>query len=62
MNTSENWKNEKLYGNTTPQGQGNLKSPMDTSNVKSPKDTKNFRVYKWWQIFRVCIELCKHGS
>ena len=62
INTSGNWKNEKLCGNTTP--------ALTVTVYQSGKNVLYFfyniaqrtLTEKWREIFRVDIELYQHGS
>ena len=76
INTSGNWKNEKLCGNTTPAG----RSVFTQFRVFPIFTSVDITVYQydvlyffyniaqrtlteeWREIFRVDIELCQHGS
>ena len=78
INTSGNWKNEKLCGNTTPVGRTVFSKfrvfPIFTSvDITICKYGKNVLYFfydiaqttlteEWREIFRIYIELCKHGS
>ena len=78
INPSGNWKNEKLCGNTTPAGRSVFTKfrvfPIYTSvDITICKYGKNVLYFfyniaqrtlteEWREIFRVYIELCKHGS
>ena len=60
INTRENWKNEKLCGNTTPAGRSisiRKKCFMLFYNIAQRTLTEKSR-----EIFRVDIELYQHGS
>ena len=59
INTSGNWKNEKLCGNTTPQGgyQYGKNVLYFFYNIAQRTLTE-----EWRKIFRVDIELYQHGS
>ena len=69
INTSGNWKNEKLCGNTTPAGRS-----VFTQFRFFPIFTRKNVLYffyniaqrtlteEWREIFRVDIELYQHGS
>ena len=64
INTSGNWKNEKLCGNTTPAG----RSVFIQFRVFPILTSVDITVYQygkneeWREIFRVDIELYQHGS
>ena len=78
MNTSGNWKNEKLCGNTTPAGRSVFTQfrvfPIFTSvDITVYQLRKNILYFfyniaqrtlteEWREIFRVDIELYQHGS
>ena len=78
INTSGNWKNEKLCGNTTPAGRSVFTQfrvfPIFTSvDITVYQYGKNVLYFfyniaqrtlteKWREIFRVDIELYQHGS
>ena len=78
INTSDNWKNEKLCGNTTPAGRSVFTQfrvfPIFTSvDITVYQYGKNVLYFfyniaqrtlteKWREIFRVDIELYQHGS
>ena len=78
INTSGNWKNEKLCGNTTPAGQSIFTRfqvfPIFTSvDITVYQYGKNVLYFfynvaqrtlteKWREIFHVDIELYQHGS
>ena len=78
INTSGNWKNEKLYGNTTPAGRSVFVQfrvfPIFTSvDITVYQYGKNVLYFfyniaqrtlteEWREIFRVDIELYQHGS
>ena len=72
INTSGNWKNEKLCGNTTPAGRSVFTQfrvfPIFT--IFAEKNVLYFfyniaqrtLTEEWREIFRVDIELYQHGS
>ena len=78
INTSGNWKNEKLCGNTTPVGRSVFTQfrvfPIFTSvDITVYQYGKNVLYFfyniaqrtlteEWREIFRVDIELYQHGS
>ena len=78
INTSGNWKSEKLCGNTTPAGRSVFTQfrvfPIFTSvDITVYQYGKNVLYFfyniaqrtlteKWREIFRVDIELYQHGS
>ena len=78
INTSGNWKNEKLCGNTTPAGRSVFTQfrvfPIFTSvDITVYQYGKNVLYFlyniaqrtlteEWREIFRVDIELYRHGS
>ena len=78
INTSGNWKNEKLCGNTTPAGRSVFTQfrvfPIFTSvDITVYQYGKNVLYFfynivqrtlteEWREIFRVDIELYQHGS
>ena len=78
INTSGNWKNEKLCGNTTPAGRSVYTQfrdfPIFTSvDITVYQYGKNVSYFfyniaqrtlteEWREIFRVDIELYQHGS
>ena len=78
INTSGNWKNEKLCGNTTPAGRSVFTQfrvfPIFTSvDITVYQYRKNVLYFfyniaqktlaeEWREIFRVDIELYQHGS
>ena len=78
INTSRNWKNEKLCRNTTPAGRSVFKQfrffPIFTSvDITVYQYGKNVLYFfyniaqrtltkEWREIFRVDIELYQHGS
>ena len=78
INTSGNWKNEKLCGNTTPAGRSVFTQfwvfPILTSvDITVYQHGKNVLYFfyniaqrtlteEWWEIFCVDIELYQHGS
>ena len=78
INTSGNWKNEKLCGNTTPAGRSVFTQfrvfPIFTSvDITVYQHRKNVLYFfyniaqrtlteEWREIFRVDIELYQHGS
>ena len=78
INTSGNWENEKLCGNTTPTGRSVFTQfrvfPIFTSvDITVYQYGKNVLYFfyniaqrtlteKWREIFRVDIELYQHGS
>ena len=78
INTSGNWKNEKLCGNTTPAGRSVFTQfrvfPIFTSvDITVYQYGKNVLYFfyniaqrtlteEWQEIFRVDIELYQHGS
>ena len=78
INTSGNWKNEKLCGNTTPAGRSVFTQfrvfPIFTSvDITVYQYAKNVLYFfyniaqrtlteEWREIFRVDIELYQHGS
>ena len=78
INTSENWKNEKLCGNTTPAGRSvfaqfrvfPIFTSVDTTVYQYGKNVLYFfyniaqrtLTKEWREIFRVDIELYQHGS
>ena len=78
INTSGNWKNEKLCGNTTPEGRSVFTQfrvfPIFTSvDITVYQYGKNVLYFfynitqrnlteEWREIFRVDIELYQHGS
>ena len=78
INTSGNWKNEKLCGNTTPAGRSVFTQfrvfPIFTSvDITVYQHGKNVLYFfyniaqrtlteEWREIFRVDIELYQHGS
>ena len=57
INTSGNWKNEKLCGNTTPAYQYGKNVLYFFYNIAQRTLKK-----EWREIFRVDIELYQHGS
>ena len=78
INTSGNWKNEKLCGNTTPAGRSvftqfrvfPIFTSVDITVYQYGKDVLYFfyniaqrtLTEEWREIFRVYIELYQHGS
>ena len=71
INTSGNWKNEKLCGNTTPAGRVfPIFTSVDITVYQYGKNVLYFfyniaqrtLTEKWREIFRVDIELYQHGS
>ena len=77
INTSGNWKNEKLSGNTTPAGRSHTISTFSNFHGKNgifPNFREKIFLYffyniaqrtlteEWREIFRVDIELYQHGS
>ena len=78
INTSGNWKNEKLCGNTTPAGRSvftqfrvfPIFTGVDITVYQYGKNVLYFfyniaqrtLTEKWREIFRVDIELYQHGS
>ena len=78
INTSGNWKNEKLSGNTTPAGRSvfiqfrvfPIFTSVDTTVYQYGKNVLYFfyniaqrtSTEEWREIFRVDIELYQHGS
>ena len=78
INTSGNWKNEKLCGNTTPPGRSvftqfrvfPIFTSVDTTVYQYGKNVLYFfyniaqrtLTEEWREIFRVDIELYQHGS
>ena len=78
INTSGNWKNEKLCGNTTPPGRSVFTQfqvfpiflSVDTTVYINTEIVLYFfynialraLTGEWWEIFRVDIELHQHGS
>ena len=78
INTSGNWKNEKLCGNTTPAGRSvftqfrvfSIFTSVDITVYQHGKNVLYFfyniaqrtLTEEWREIFRVDIELYQHGS
>ena len=78
INTSGNWKNEKLCGNTTPAGRSvftqfrvfPIFASVDITVYQHGKNVLYFfyniaqrtSTEEWREIFRVDIELYQHGS
>ena len=67
INTSGNWKNEKLCGNTTPAGRSVFTQfqvfPIFTSvDIKAQRIAQRTLAEEWREIFRVDLELYQHGS
>ena len=67
INTSGNWKNEKLCGNTTPAGRS-VHTQFRVFPIFTSKYSTNYNIAQrtlteeWQEIFRVDIELYQHGS